>query len=419
MSDGWPARLQLRIGLFIVGSLAVFLAVIYLLGAQARYFERKIDLYTEFVEVGGLIEGATVRLAGVQIGRVTDVSLPPDPGGKVRVTMTIARRFADRVRRDSRARMVTQGLLGDRLIEITIGSASEPPVKPGEVLPGEEPSDMGRVLAESTQTLASINRLATTLRETLERMDGAGTFDDVAAAVQATRRLAERVDRLGRDGAYADLGATLRAARRITEEIETGRGWLHALVYEEPQALRRLNALLETAGETLARARAPDTALGTLLSADSGRAVRSFLAAMHAIGRAAEAPGADAGLLSTLLFDPAYRPVAEDLSVVARNLREVSERLLNGQGVLGSFVSGESAGPAADFQVAMANLRTLTERLKAGEGTLGGLLEDPSVYENLAAFLEGAGRSSLLRLLIRSTLSGGAGMPEQARGAGR
>jgi ABC-type transporter Mla subunit MlaD len=90
--DGRVSPLQVRIGLFVLVSLGVFLGIIYLLGAQARYFERKYMLIAEFTEVGGLIDGATVRLAGVQIGRVTDVALPREPGGKVRVTLSIARR---------------------------------------------------------------------------------------------------------------------------------------------------------------------------------------------------------------------------------------------------------------------------------------------------------------------------------------
>ena len=77
MADARQFALQIRIGGFILAGLGVFLAIIYLLGAQARYFERKYDLVAEFTEVGGLIEGATVRLAGVQIGRVTQVELPP------------------------------------------------------------------------------------------------------------------------------------------------------------------------------------------------------------------------------------------------------------------------------------------------------------------------------------------------------
>jgi phospholipid/cholesterol/gamma-HCH transport system substrate-binding protein len=100
--------------------------------------------------------------------------------------------------------------------------------------------------------------------------------------------------------------------------------------------------------------------------------------------------------------------VAEDVRAVARNFREVSDRLVQGQGFIGGLLSEKGDGPmgeaAADFRAAMANLRVITDRLKAGEGTVGGLLEDPSVYENLAAFLEGAERSYLLRTLIRSSI---------------
>ena len=60
--------LQIRIGAFILSGLLVFFAIIYLLGAQGRYFERKYDLVAEFTEVGGLIDGATVRLVYLPAG---------------------------------------------------------------------------------------------------------------------------------------------------------------------------------------------------------------------------------------------------------------------------------------------------------------------------------------------------------------
>jgi phospholipid/cholesterol/gamma-HCH transport system substrate-binding protein len=68
--------------------------------------------------------------------------------------------------------------------------------------------------------------------------------------------------------------------------------------------------------------------------------------------------------------------------------------------------------------VAMANLRAVTDKLRAGEGTMGGLLEDPTVYENLVQFLEGARRSFLLRTLIRSTIDSGRAV-ESAGARGR
>src|SRR5947207_201245 len=52
MPDGRQFSLQVRIGSFILAGLGVFLAIIYLLGAQARYFERKYELIAEFTEVG-------------------------------------------------------------------------------------------------------------------------------------------------------------------------------------------------------------------------------------------------------------------------------------------------------------------------------------------------------------------------------
>jgi len=411
MPDGRQFSLQIRIGSFILAGLGVFLAIIYLLGAQARYFERKYELIAEFIEVGGLIEGATVRLAGVQIGRVTGVSLPPQPGGKVRVTLTIAQRFADRIRRDSEARIVTQGLLGDKLVELTIGSVGSPPLRPGEHLTAHEPLETGRVLAEAGEALASVKRLATALNVAVERVDRNGTLDQINKLAGALNAAVERVERAG---TLDDLGATAKSARRITEQVERGRGLLHALVYEEPEALRRLNALLSSTQDLLSRAQSGDSAVSALLSPESGKAARSLLAAMEALGRGAEKAGTGEGVLSALLFDPEYRVVAEDLRTVARNFRDVSEKLANGQGLLGELVYGGGETPlgqaTTDFRAAMGNLRALSDRLKTGDGTLGALIDDPTVYENLVQFLDGAQRSFLLRALMRSTL-GGPGRP--------
>ena len=405
MTDGQSLRLQLRVGLFVLGGLLVFLAVIYLLGAQARYFERKYDLYAEFVEVGGLLEGATVRLAGVQIGRVTDVALPPDPGGKVRVTLTIARRFSNRIRRDSEARIMTQGLLGDRLVEITIGSAAEPPLPPGATIASREPFEPSRLFAEGAGAIAAVGRAAASVATAVDRLEQGGTFD----------RLGVAIDRVA----------------RLTEQVETGKGWLHVLIYEEPETLRRLNALLESARGLVARAERDDHALGVLLSPDSGRSARSLLEAMDSIGRSARSVEASADrigrgvaandtLLSALLFDPQYRAVVDDVQVVAKNFRAVSEKLANGQGLLGELLS-EPAEPvgldraAADLRAAMANLRAVTDRIERGDGTLGALIDDPTVYEKLVQFLDGAERSRLLRALMRSTIRSGAPAPAPAR----
>lgn len=408
MADPREVALQIRIGAFILSGLVVFFAIIYLLGAQARYFERKYDLIAEFTQVGGLIEGATVRLAGVQIGRVTKVELPPQAGGKVRVTLTIARGISDRIRKDSEVRIVTQGLLGDKLVEITIGTVNAPPAQPGDHLVAQEPYETEHVLAEAADTLGKIKEFATTLNTVVERVDKSGAVDQIG---RLATTLGGAVERLERAGTLDDVGAAAKAARRITAEVEQGKGLLHAVIYEDPQTLRRLDALLESTQGLIARAQRDDNAVSVLLSPESGKAARSLLAAMDALGRGADKPGAGNGLLSTLLFDPEYRSVADDLQRLARNFKEVSEHVAHGQGLLGELVYGGDQTPlgqaTGDFRAAMANMRAITDRLQSGQGTLGALLEDSTVYENLAQFLQGAHRSFLLRTLLRSVLDGG------------
>jgi phospholipid/cholesterol/gamma-HCH transport system substrate-binding protein len=63
---------------------------------------------------------------------------------------------------------------------------------------------------------------------------------------------------------------------------------------------------------------------------------------------------------------------------------------------------------AENVRAVATDLQTITAQLRQGEGTIGGLLEDPTVYEDLSALLRGANRSMLLKSLIRSTVEEGA-----------
>src|SRR5260370_39287176 len=131
MDDRRGIGVRLRVGAFVLSAIAVFLVLIYLLGARARLFEAKYTLYADFTQVGGLVEGAAVRLAGVQIGRVAGVRLPAEPGGKVRVERRVASQHADRIRQGSRARIGTPRPLSEPRADTNGGraqlSAPHPP----------------------------------------------------------------------------------------------------------------------------------------------------------------------------------------------------------------------------------------------------------------------------------------------------
>ena len=381
MSEKRETAAKFRVGLFVLLALATFLGGVYALGARARLFEARYTIHADFTEVGGLVEGATVRLAGVQIGRVSAVNLPPQPGGKVRVDLTIGRRFSDRIRKNSVARIETQGLLGDRIVEITVGDASAPPVAAGEVLASRDPADFGRVIAAGAETAKNVAALADALRETADQINKSKMIEDAASTV----------NKLG----------------RVVDQVERGRGWAHTLLYEEPIALRRVNELIATTQTLVERVEKGQGAAGVLVSPESTASAKRFVAAMDRLSAMVEQPDREQGLLPGLLFDPKYKAVLDDLRVVSHNLRVISDRVAGGKGTLGSLVAdSEDDGTLSltmqDLRTAVANLKSISEKINEGEGTVGLLIADPTVYERLVTILDGAQRSFLLRSMIRS-----------------
>ncbi|HKB26037.1 MAG TPA: MlaD family protein [Methylomirabilota bacterium] len=373
--------LKFRVGIFVLLALAAFLGTIYALGARARLFEARYVIHADFTEVAGLTEGATVRLAGVQIGRVTGVHLPGEPGGKVRVDLDITRRYADRIRQDSVARIETQGLLGDKVVEVTVGTTAAPALRAGEVLAARDPTDFGRILSE-----------------------GAGAAKDVGALVAELRKSAET---LNRSKLIENASSTVDRINRVVDQVEHGRGWAHALLYEEPVALRKLNEAIATTQALLDRVERGQGVAGVLASPESTAAAKRFVLAMDRLARMVEKPEGEEGLLPGLLFDPKYKGTLEDLRVTAHNLREISDRVAGGRGALGALVTGSAddrglPGAVEDLKAAVHNLKGISQKINAGEGTIGALVSDPTVYERLVTILEGAERSFLLRSLIRS-----------------
>lgn len=379
--------LKMRVGIFVLVSIVAGIGAIYALGARARLFETRYTLHAEFTEVGGLSTGATVRLAGVQIGRVTGVHLPREPGGRVRVDLSIGRQFQDRIRRDSVARIETQGLLGDRIVEVSVGTAAAPAARPGEALASRDPLDMTRVFSEGAQTMKSVAALAESVRAVADDVQKSNVLGEVSATAQGARRVTEQVN-------------------RAMDQVEKGAGWAHVLLYEEPATLKRVDDALVRLSETLDRITRGEGAVGVLTSPESTQAARRLLAVMDRLGGMAERPGDDESLLAGLLFDPKYRSVLDDFRTVTRNFREVSERILGGRGTVGSLVRdapGDEGLRLAleDLRAAMGNLRAITAKIDQGEGTLGALIADPTVYERLVSILEGAQRSSLIRIFLR------------------
>ena len=140
----------LRVGVLVVMAL-VFLSIgVFLIGNKDFLFSSTYRLKAEFQNVAGLNNGAAVRIGGIHQGTVKEIDLPSQPDGKVTVVMNVKSGTRNIIKKDSRASRKTEGLLGDKYVEISFGSPKAEPIGEDGTIASETPRD----ISEQAQVLA-------------------------------------------------------------------------------------------------------------------------------------------------------------------------------------------------------------------------------------------------------------------------
>jgi len=195
----------IRIGFFIAVALGIAMFIIFMIGSEKNIFRAHYTLIANFEDISGLRIGAPVQLAGMTVGFVDNIRFPRDLLKKqIEVTLKIADRYKERIRKDSIATINTQGLLGDKFIFVSIGSSEQPLLKDGEKI--------------QTREIVGLFELAEKGGEILENIQKASE-----SAAKFFSGLHE-----GRD----DVRASLKSVRDILNQAEKGKGLIHALVYD-------------------------------------------------------------------------------------------------------------------------------------------------------------------------------------------
>jgi outer membrane protein OmpA-like peptidoglycan-associated protein len=139
-----------RVGVLVVMAL-IFLSIgVFLIGNKDFLFSSTYRLKAEFQNVAGLNNGAAVRIGGIHQGTVKEIDLPSQADGKVTVVMNVKSETRNIIKKDSRASIKTEGLLGDKYVEISFGSPKAEPI--GE--DGTIASEMQRDMSEQAQQIA-------------------------------------------------------------------------------------------------------------------------------------------------------------------------------------------------------------------------------------------------------------------------
>ncbi|MBI2339133.1 MAG: MCE family protein [Deltaproteobacteria bacterium] len=218
--------MQIQVGAFVAIGLLLAMMVIFLLGSEKRLFETHYTLVCFFDDISGLREGATVQLAGIHVGTVREILFEEKiEKKKVKLVLKLSKRYQSRIRADSKATIMTQGLLGDKMVFVSVGSAEAKILKDGDILPSESPTGFAEVLQRGDVLLQNVNDIAEDLKEIVKEVrEGKGTIHGLVydphgeELVSDIKMVAE------------NLAEASRHAAGITGKINRGEGTLGALV---------------------------------------------------------------------------------------------------------------------------------------------------------------------------------------------
>ncbi len=375
---------SLKAGIFVIFGLVFMIGAIIMLGQREHLWSKQKAFWTEFGNAQGLIVGADVRVAGVVAGTVRKVHVVEVSNGEsvVRLELGINAEFVRFIREDSSASIRTLGPLGDKYVEIALGSQESPSLGRGEYIASQEPVDFYAIAEQMRDTLVRANRISRDFETTLAR------FNESAI--------------------IGDAGASVASVRRLLEGVENGPSLLHTLFFDPEMAkiLKDFQVGMEKARMAAERVASGEGDLGGLIHGERlTQAIEDLAEASATVNRVLQEVETGNGMAHALVYGEERGRMIENVSAAAASARNVLEQIEQGDGMAHALIYEKSPREALD------NLRSATERLDAvladideGRGTLGLLITDPGVWESLTRILGGAEESRALKFLIRRSV---------------
>ena len=168
--DTHTQKFKIRLGLFVAGGLALFVLAIFIIGRQKNLFNPVFKLTSTFYNVSGLQVGNNIRFSGINVGTVDNIVIIND--STVRVYMLVKKEVKKFIKSDCIVAVGSEGLIGDRLLIITQGSAEAPLAKEGQELASKEPVETDAIMASLQVTAGNAEVISQQLAEIMMKING-------------------------------------------------------------------------------------------------------------------------------------------------------------------------------------------------------------------------------------------------------
>jgi phospholipid/cholesterol/gamma-HCH transport system substrate-binding protein len=368
---------QLKVGIFVMIALFLLAALILQQSWGLNWFARSEKAVTYLADVGGLKSGAPVWLAGIEIGRVRNVSIvPPEvypgnapiyrriseleheiqsikngqPGAEkligelrdhirdlktdiriVQVQLEIRRQYLNRISIDSEVSIDSRGLIGDSFIDISPGASGRLPAKRGEyyVIESLQRPGFREIMTGANDVVANFGVLSEQFKTITKKINPERIGNSVYDTINEFRETMRKA------------GETFEQTTHLVQEARSGKGTLSKLV-NDPGLYDRL------------------------------------IASFEKFNKIADSIQNGNGTMSKLINDPSIYNSATD---TLKKADLMMARIERGEGTLGKLSKDEELYESS--KRALTRFATLVDEIEQGKGTMGKLLKDPGLYNNL------------------------------------
>jgi phospholipid/cholesterol/gamma-HCH transport system substrate-binding protein len=333
---------ELRVGIFVLAGLTLLIvAIFYVTGFGV--LTAKYRLVTYLPEVAGLTTGAPVRIDGIDVGNVDRLvintpkdSSQPDHNRNIEVIMRIDSKYKENIRIDSTASLITEGLLGNRYVNISRGFKGSP-LQDGQEVPGQGENGITELLAQGAALAQHLNGLSDQIE---------GLITDVRAGKGSLGKFVTNDDAYNK---IVDVGDKMDA---IMANIQAGQG---------------VFGKLYTSDELYTKSKDSLTHINNILGAVENQK----------------------GTAGKLIYSSELHDSASRLFTKGNTM---FDNIQSGKGTFGKLYTDDTL--FGTWKQAGTNLSTATAKFNDNNSTFGKMFNDPALYDNLT------GATADLRLLL-------------------
>ncbi len=168
-------KFKVRLGLFIIGGIAIFSIALFIIGKQKNMFDPVFKLTANFRNVSGLEVGSNIRFSGINVGTVDNIKIIND--STVQVDLLVKKSVQQFIKNDCQAAIGSAGIIGDKIMVISQGSDAAPMARDGQHVESKEPVETDAIMASLQVTAENAEIITNELAEIMIKVNsGKGTL---------------------------------------------------------------------------------------------------------------------------------------------------------------------------------------------------------------------------------------------------